>query len=1072
MASSKKTLDIDALTFQTMYIKAQSIEQILSYTIPVIPGGDTVLKELIYLTPFQALSVGGIHITQSTIPDIINGISSVLVSQSNLFISVSTISTSIGNDVSSINATTSLYTSSIYNSIYNSTYSTLAGGYTVVQYQNISTLDLQLSVIQLSYTVSSLSTAYISSFEGLYTMLDVEYNQGSAVSVMSTYVSDYFSSLYYTIPYFSTSIAGSISTTTYQNLSSIEGYSNNTVAAFGALTTNGVSAMSTVITSSFISYDAILISYNPSYGISSISTNVVSTLASYSTLFSYNSGIPGICSLSTSINLINLSNIANTQTIAGVPGLCSMSTYLNISFSNLQETIDSEVSNGSLMSTFSTSLYTTINQLNYEIKTVGYVNTILQQEAVKISLSTLSTSFGRSYIQMTSLSTISSIVPNMYSTASTLFSLATPYSTINVISTIQGSNFSTLRSTILNTNSGPGVSSLSTIVSISFSTLSTAMGFTYQSYSNLTSSIISSFTSTTTNLMNTYSSISSIVYQNLFSPVFSTFTTDSIYTSSLTARNLTVSSLGVNQSTSIAFPFAVIGGAHILPALPPPISYVKLGLSTFCGSTSQTGYTSNATNQFTGQGNGVAYNGSLWVAVGSNTGIVGNLIKYSSTPSLVWTNATYPSVGAPSTLNSVKWNGLYWLAGGSGASTKPNNLLNSLNGNSWTYANPTTMVSSINGLAWNGYKWVAVGTDPVVTSILYTDINNLWQQTTNAFTSRQGNDVTTNGRIWVAVGRGSGLPNDSAIKYSYDAVSWSNVVGPQLSTGTTVAWNGDKFVAGGSNGNSSNVVYSFDGVNWAYSGVNVAQQATSLLWDGSQWSLTGINDSTHFVSSDGIQWTPSALTNTGVIYGQAYAANTIPSIQLSNLDIFSQETPVILNSRNRMNIIQSSIFFNDGDLTIRRIPSTIAYACVGINNTYPTVALDIGYGDARKPSGSTWLTASDSRVKENIVKADLASCAKLVADIPLRQYSFTKEFQSTSRVSADVHYGFIAQEVKTLLPNSIRYSQEFGFNDFHSLDTDQIFKAEFGATQYLLEKLCEMEAQVSTLESRLKSPLA
>jgi hypothetical protein len=74
--------------------------------------------------------------------------------------------------------------------------------------------------------------------------------------------------------------------------------------------------------------------------------------------------------------------------------------------------------------------------------------------------------------------------------------------------------------------------------------------------------------------------------------------------------------------------------------------------------------------------------------------------------------------------------------------------------------------------------------------------------------------------------------------------------------------------------------------------------------------------------------------------------------------------------------------------------------------------------------------------------------------------------------SGDLQYGFIAQEVKAVLPNSIRYSEEFGLSNFHTLDTDQIFKAEFGATQYLLQKLQEMEAQVSTLESRLKSPAA
>lgn len=1068
MASSKKTLDVDALTFQTMYVKAQFLEQILSYSIPVIPGGNgKVVNEYVYLTPQKALSVGGIYITPSTIPEIISSIAVVSTGITTLLNSVSTVSSAVGYDVSSINATTSLYTSSIFKSIYNSTYSTLAGKYTIVQYQNISTLNLQMSVTQLSYTVSTLSSAYISSFVGLNIIMETVYNQGPAVSTLSTYFSGYFSSLYDSIPYFSTSVGGSISTTTVENLSTIDGYSNATKDAFGGYVNNGVSTMSTIITSTFSTYNAILISYDPSYGISSISTNVVSSLAYYSTLFKLNSGIPGICSLSTSINLINLSNIRNIPGLAGVPGLCSMSTYLTNSVKNLSNAIN-VINTGTTISSFSTSLYTTINQLNYQITTIGYTMTILEQEKVKVSLSTLSTSFGISYLQMTSLSSFSTILPRVYSTISTLFSLATPYSTINTISTYQYSIFSSLTSTLLNTNSAPGVSSLSTVVSLSFSTLSTTMGRSYASYSNLTSSIISSFTSTSVALMTTYSSISSVIYQNLFSPIFSTFITDSLVVSTLTARNLTVSSIGINQSTSVAFPFAVIGGAQILPALPPPISYVKIGLSTFTGSSAQLGYTSTATNQFTGQGNDVAWNGSQWVAVGSNL-TSGNCIKYSLAPNVTWSNAVYPTSGAPITLNTVKWNGSYWLAGGSGASTKPNNLLSSSNGSTWSFANPATMVSSILGLSWNGYKWVAVGADPTVSSILYTDTNSVWQPTTNAFSSRQGNAVTNNGRTWVAVGNGPG----GAMKYSYDGAAWSNVVGPQLSTGTAVAWNGDKFVAGGSNGNSSNVVYSFDGVNWAYSAVpNVASQVTSVLWDGSLWNLTGLTDSRHFVSADGIQWSNSALSNTGVIYGQAYAANTIPSIQLSNLDIFSQETPAIMDSRKRINVIQSSIFFNDGDLTIRRVPSTIAYACIGINNTYPTVALDIGYGDARKPSGSTWLTASDRRVKENIVTADLASCAKLVADLPLRQYSFTKEYQTKTRVSGEPQYGFIAQEVKALLPNSIRYSEEFGLSNFHSLDTDQIFKAEFGATQYLLQKLWEMEAHVSTLESRLKSPAA
>jgi hypothetical protein len=173
-----------------------------------------------------------------------------------------------------------------------------------------------------------------------------------------------------------------------------------------------------------------------------------------------------------------------------------------------------------------------------------------------------------------------------------------------------------------------------------------------------------------------------------------------------------------------------------------------------------------------------------------------------------------------------------------------------------------------------------------------------------------------------------------------------------------------------------------------------------------------------------------------------------------------------MDSRKRMNIIHSTIYFNDGNLTIRNITqSTNSIGYIGINTTYPEYALDIAVGNARKPVGTFWVTASDARVKTDIETVDLQSCAKLILDIPLRQYKFTDSFQKETGIISDMHYGFIAQEVKEVLPQSIVYTKEHGLNDFHSLDTDQIFKLEFGATQYILKQMKEMENKISTLES-------
>jgi hypothetical protein len=175
--------------------------------------------------------------------------------------------------------------------------------------------------------------------------------------------------------------------------------------------------------------------------------------------------------------------------------------------------------------------------------------------------------------------------------------------------------------------------------------------------------------------------------------------------------------------------------------------------------------------------------------------------------------------------------------------------------------------------------------------------------------------------------------------------------------------------------------------------------------------------------------------------------------------------PAFMNSRHRMNVIHSTIYFNDGALTIRKqnYPNQ-NLGNIGINTTFPEYSLDIATGNARKPFGTNWVTASDARVKKDIETVDLVSCAKLISEIPLRTYNFTKDFQDKTGIRPLTYYGFIAQEVKQILPNSVSFTKEHGLDDFHSLDTDQIFKLEFGATQYLLSAVQKLEAQISTLE--------
>ena len=1183
MASSQKTLDLDILTYDQLYLKAQSVQQISSYTIPVIPGGSNVYKLFQYLTPEQTLSTGGILFNQSTIPDISNAILTLSRLQSTTNIALSSLSTSLGLSITTVQSTTNLYFSSATGYTYGPTYSNILTTFNTLQGYNIQTLNLQGTIFTLGTALSSISSQFNPTFCTFGITLDQTFNQGPAVSTLSSYMTNYYSNISANINTYSTTIGRSVSTLTFQDISTIQG--NNTYIQnllLGA-TGSGISTLSTSITSTLNSFSTTIGIYDPSVTISSISSFVVYQLSSLSSYYILKAGTTGLSTLSTFTQRNYLNAITNAQNTAGTPGLCSMSTYVGRIF--FQVSTGVAINQSAVVSTFSTTIQNEINMIYTAICTVGYTYVILQQETVKTSISSLSTSFGRDYTNLTNLCTFSSLLGPALSTINTTFNLQSPYSTLQRQSTLQLSNTSTLLNYMSSVYpaifSGAGLSSLSSFINPNFSSISTSLAPVFSSFSNsiysisslrtdtgvsslstfvgsntsiyfssfqvlytstnilsqnnaqqqtiftgfsnyyvaqiplldtqsqitglnsnistfgnqVTSSLStllifsrntstsvsttsanlvssyaalqSSFNITVSQLVSSYTSVSSIVEQNLFSPTFSTFTTNSITTSNLTVNTgLYLSSLGILTSTSSEYPLSLTGSMRIFPSYAPSINHAMVGLAdgtitrdTIFINSSNSKYISSPINSFLTKGNDIAYNGLLWIAVGSN-------IKYTADPTLGWSNATILGSVTPYsfTVNTLKWNGSYWLAGTSNANTS--NFLKSADGITWSNASPAIYMDSVNALAWNGFAWVAVGLGSnanIGNNIFYTDPTGAWNSNTATFTG-QGNAVTTNGRTWVAVGQGL-LATDPKLLYSYDTITWTSPSPPHLSSATAVAWNGDKFLAGGSNGNTSNLLVSYTGATWSYVPVPV-EQVTSIVWDGSLWNVSGVSTGSgkYLTSADALTWsTVNIGISTSAINGMAFASNTTPAIRLSNFDIYSSEVPAMLDSRKRMTVIQSTIYFNDGNLTIRNLQGQ---GLIGINTTYPEYSLDLATGNARKPVGTTWVTASDARVKHTIKPADLRSCATLVSQLPLRQYTFTKEFQDKTKVTSTTQYGFIAQEIKQILPGSVSYTKEHGLDDFHSLDTDQIHKLEFGATQYLLEVIAKLESQVSTLEHK------
>ena len=176
MASSKKTLDIDTLTFTNMYIKSQS--QISSYTIPVITNLNTNknVNKLTYMTPQEALSSVNININTSTIPSIISSIEYLSSSQLAIQVSISSVSDILGNDLSSISGITLEYTNAILGKVYPSTISTLLNMASSVKATDLSLSQFNGGVIDLKSTLSSLYFTTIQNFSSLRNDISIKYN--------------------------------------------------------------------------------------------------------------------------------------------------------------------------------------------------------------------------------------------------------------------------------------------------------------------------------------------------------------------------------------------------------------------------------------------------------------------------------------------------------------------------------------------------------------------------------------------------------------------------------------------------------------------------------------------------------------------------------------------------------------------------------------------------------------------------------------------------------------------------------------------------------------------------------
>lgn len=349
---------------------------------------------------------------------------------------------------------------------------------------------------------------------------------------------------------------------------------------------------------------------------------------------------------------------------------------------------------------------------------------------------------------------------------------------------------------------------------------------------------------------------------------------------------------------------------------------------------------SNANWSFDTNGNGVAYNGKMWVGVGQDSFDTNNTIIYSYN-GIDWASSASGAFGAAG--RAVAWNGRMWVAVGEDYGDVNNTIKYSYDGINWSNSLGTGFGQNLgNGVAWNGRMWVAVGGDNSSNATIKYSFNGItWSNiTSGGFEGFFASGIAWNGRIWIAVGNES-IPNGT-IKYSYNGSNWLNITSGGFTTsGKAVAWNGTIFVATGVDSSSNGTIKnSRDGLVWSNALNNgFTSQGTGIAWNGSQWVATGIDSLSNAMikySTDALNWSNSTGESFAIYgFGVGFSSNTTPSYNQSNFSILPQKIPLFLTSTNTILAQASSMVINN-TLHIDSILNR-----VGINTNTPQYNLDV-----------------------------------------------------------------------------------------------------------------------------------
>ena len=499
-------------------------------------------------------------------------------------------------------------------------------------------------------------------------------------------------------------------------------------------------------------------------------------------------------------------------------------------------------------------------------------------------------------------------------------------------------------------------------------------------------------------------------------------------------------------------------------------------------------------------GSGIAWNGSFWIAVGGAG--VAVTIQYSL-DGISWTNTSV--TGALCAPRAVAWNGRIWVAVGAGSTTL-NSIIYSTDGINWSGSASGGFSTQGNGVAWNGKQWVATGKGAsTAASIQYSSNGINWSNSSSGgFTGTNGGyGILWNGSRWFACGDGGA---SVGVQYSFDGVNWTNVSGVMpfnaiygigYSVNITPSYNQTNFEI--ESQTIPNYFTSTNQLSFTQSsiivnntlfvdttnkvGINTGNPTVDLDVNGiirtagistiyfqTSSFVTAIISSLSFQTSSFVTPIVSTLrTQTssltfgngiGWVTAGAFQAVAISSVQMNTALGYVSSLYVGSTSAVTLPFYTARI---NGDALISSLlvgaPVNTGFSSIGFR-------LAITHDSAVKPGTTTWTTTSDMRVKENIVSANVDQCYSDIKSLALRRFTWQSTFFQEWDGEDRRVLGFVAQEVSSIMPKSVKVMPAYGYPDFQFINVDQLNMALFGAVKKTMydKEVLESTVKGQTIE--------